>query len=399
MKQPPQLLTVSDLTRRIKRTLETGFSSLSVQGEISNFKWHTSGHLYFTLRDEYAQISAVMWRSRAADLQFVPEDGMRVVVSGRLNIYEIRGIYQVEVYGMRPLGLGELQLAFEQLKNKLAAEGLFNPDRKRPLPEYPSAIGLVTSHEGAALQDIIHVLRRRFPPVEVVLNPVRVQGTGAAAEIAEAIRDLNSYGNVDVVIVARGGGSLEDLWAFNEESVARAIASSEIPVVTGVGHEIDFTIADFVADVRAPTPSAAAELVVPDRRAVLDIVHNYWYTMHEFLHNMLNSQRNRVQHLLNSYSFNKPLELLRRENQRVDELQRTLSRSVSHCLQLAQTRVHTAEHRLAALRPQSVLKRGYAIVSKGDHLVGSKSELVPDDRITILFHDGKVRSTVTDTQS
>ncbi len=258
-----QVLSVSDITRQIKNSLELRFPRVWIQGEISNFKRHTSGHLYFTLKDEGAQISATMWRSRAGTLLFGPEDGMKVIARGGITVYPPRGSYQIDVDQLTPLGVGELQIAFERLKQKLVAEGLFDEGRKRPLPELPSRIGIITSETGAALHDIRTVLNRRFPAIEVLLIPVRVQGPGAAEEIASAVKDMNRYGKIDVMIVGRGGGSLEDLWAFNEEIVARAIYASEIPVVSAVGHEIDFTIADFVADLRAPTPSAAAEMVVP----------------------------------------------------------------------------------------------------------------------------------------
>jgi exodeoxyribonuclease VII large subunit len=272
MQNVRQALTVSDLTRKIKQILESGFPSIAVQGEISNLKRHSSGHLYFTMKDENAQLPCVMWRSRASVLSFMPEDGAKVIAGGRLTVYEVRGSYQLDVQSIRPLGVGELQAAFEQLKKKLEAEGLFDAARKRPLPEYPKRIGVVTSPSGAVLQDMKNVFRRRFPGVELIMIPVRVQGAGAAAEIAEAVDDMSGYASLDLVIVARGGGSLEDLWPFNEEIVARAIARCRVPVVSAVGHETDYTIADFVADVRAPTPSAAAEMVVPDRREILRIL-------------------------------------------------------------------------------------------------------------------------------
>ncbi|MBI4546997.1 MAG: exodeoxyribonuclease VII large subunit, partial [Ignavibacteriae bacterium] len=245
MNPEAKILTVSELTRRIKSVLETGFLDVSVQGEISNCKLHSSGHLYFTLKDESSQLQAVMWRGRVMNLFFTPQDGMKVIARGNITVYEVRGIYQIDVLQLQPLGTGELQLAFERLKQKLAAEGLFAPEHKKPLPGYPARIGIVTSPTGAAIQDILSIISRRNPAVEVILYPVRVQGSGAAEEIATAIRDFDRYGEIDVMIVGRGGGSLEDLWAFNEEIVARAIYDSKIPIISAVGHEIDFTIADF----------------------------------------------------------------------------------------------------------------------------------------------------------
>lgn len=387
--------TVTEITRRIKQVLEGGFASVVVEGEISNFKRHSSGHVYFTLKDEGAQLSAVLWRSRVAALRFAPEDGMKVVCSGRITVYEPRGNYQIDVQSMRPLGVGELQAAFERLKEKLAAEGLFDQARKKPLPPFPLRIGIVTSPTGAVLQDMRNVIGRRFPGVEVLLNAVRVQGPGAAEEIAVAIDDFNRYGEVDVLIVARGGGSLEDLWAFNEEIVARAIARSRIPVVSAVGHETDFTIADFVADLRAPTPSAAAELIVPDRREVLENVQNSWYRVRDAVRDIIQTQRDRIHNLLNSYAFNRPIDLLRQQSQRVDELERALVRNADHGYALITARHEALAGRLNALDPGLALQRGYAIVRKEGIIVSSRSLLRKSDQAEIEFRDGSVRSTIT----
>jgi len=273
---PPQrkIYSVSELSQQIRRLLEKEFLDVWVTGEISNLRAATSGHFYFTLKDETAQIRAVCFRTQARYLKFKPQDGISVIARGHLSIYEARGEYQLYVEYLEPAGLGALQLAFEQLKQKLAAEGLFDQARKKALPMLPSAVGIVTSPTGAVIRDIVRILRRRFSSMKVMLYPARVQGDGAAGDIAEAIRALNRQAAVDVIIVARGGGSIEDLWAFNEESVARAIAGSRIPVISAVGHETDFTIADFVADLRAPTPSAAAELVVHRKQDMLADVQN-----------------------------------------------------------------------------------------------------------------------------
>jgi len=264
--------SVSRLTLAIKDLLEGEFHSFWVEGQISNFRVPSSGHFYFTLKDEESQIRAVMFRSRNTLLRFLPEDGMQVICRGDLSVYPPRGEYQVIIDLMEPKGVGALQLAFEALKQRLAAEGLFDGDRKRPLPFLPRVVGIVTSPAGAAIRDIVKILWRRFPNLELVFCPVRVQGEGAAQEISEALKVMNEDGSADVIIVGRGGGSLEDLWAFNEEVVARAISASQIPVVSAVGHEIDFTIADFVADLRASTPSAAAEIVVPEKIALVQAV-------------------------------------------------------------------------------------------------------------------------------
>jgi len=388
------VLTVGEITRRIKAVLEMGFADVAIKGEISNFKHHSSGHFYFTLKDEEAQIAAVMWRSRNHTLYFTPQDGMKVIARGNVTVYENRGIYQIDVIRLEPLGVGELQIAFEKLKQKLTSEGLFEPSHKKPLPPYPERIGIVTSPTGAALQDILNILSRRFPALEVIVNPVRVQGPGAAEEIARAIRDFNEYGDVDVLIVGRGGGSLEDLWAFNEEVVARAIYDSRLPVVAAIGHEIDFTIADFVADLRAPTPSAAAEIVVHNHTELVDIVSNFHYTAKEILENRIASAKEKIRNLLRSYSFNRPFDVIRQHSQRLDELERTQARVMAHRLSLNQQHLLSLEHRLQALNPGAVLKRGYAIVRRQGEAVGRAERLRVGDEVDLQFHDASVPARV-----
>jgi exodeoxyribonuclease VII large subunit len=319
---------------------------------------------------------------------------MKVLVTGRITVYEVRGTYQIDVLTMRPVGEGELQIAFEQLKRKLDAEGLFDPEHKVPLPSYPESIGIVTSASGAALHDVLNVMSRRFPSVEVILSPVRVQGIGASLEIAGAIRDLNRYGLVDVILLTRGGGTLEDLWAFNEENVARAIHASSIPVMSAVGHEIDFTISDFVADARAPTPSAAAEMLVPERAAILETIGNNWYTIHDNVTAMLKNLKDTIKHLLGSYSFNRPLDLLRQTSQRVDELHRGMTSAINHRIALSRTVVASLDQRIKGLNPAMVLRRGYAMVLKNDRIVSSRRSLKQDDTVELRFHDGSVHSVV-----
>ncbi|HEY6951376.1 MAG TPA: exodeoxyribonuclease VII large subunit [Bacteroidota bacterium] len=389
MQEEKKVLSVSDITRQIKQSLETKFPRVWIQGEISNFKQHSSGHLYFTLKDEGAQISALMWRSRAENLAVVPEDGMKVIVRGAVTVYPPRGNYQIDCDQIQPVGVGELQLAFERLKKKLAAEGLFDQEHKRPIPEYPERIGIVTSETGAALQDIRSVLSRRFPSVEVILYPVRVQGVGAAEEIATAIGEMNRYGSIDVLIVGRGGGSLEDLWPFNEELVARAIYNSKIPVVSAVGHEVDFSIADFVADLRAPTPSAAAEMVVKDRSELIEVLGNMWYTISRNVEEKIASMRDTVGGLLSSYAFNRPKDLLRESSQRIDELDRGLVLGMNHLLAFAGQHRQALGQRLEALSPKAVLLRGYTIVRKQGTIITRSVDLKKDDVATIQFHDGE----------
>jgi exodeoxyribonuclease VII large subunit len=384
------VITITELTRQIKYSLESSFPRVWVEGEISNFKHHTSGHLYFTLKDEGAQLSAVMWRSRVSYLSFQPEDGMKVTARGSITVYPPRGNYQLDVEQIQPLGLGDLQRAFERLKQKLDAEGLFDAEHKKPIPEFPERIGLVTSETGAALQDIRSVLSRRQPSAEVILAPVRVQGAGAAEEIADAIKDMNQFGDIDVLIIGRGGGSLEDLWAFNEEIVARAIYASKIPIISAVGHEIDFSIADFVADLRAPTPSAAAELAVRDRTELLEDIGNLCYTMRDALDNQLAGLRDRTASVVRSYSFNRPKDLVREFSQRVDELERSLGISFAHVTRIVQQKYKSLRQQLQALNPAGVLKRGYAMVRREGRIVPRAALLDDGDEAEIQFHDGTV---------
>jgi exodeoxyribonuclease VII large subunit len=391
----PAQFTVTELTRHIKQVLETGFTSVVVVGEISNLKRHTSGHVYFTLKDDSAQLSAVLWRSRVPALSFMPQDGMKVIATGRITVYEVRGVYQIDVSSLKPLGVGELQIAFERLKEKLGAEGLFDAGRKKPLPEYPERIGLVTSRTGAVLHDMINVFRRRFPALTLVLVPARVQGAGAAEEIAGGIRDLNEYGRVDLIIIARGGGSLEDLWAFNEEAVARAIASSRLPVVSAVGHEVDFTIADFVADLRAPTPSAAAEMVVKDRSGILEILRDFAYTMREAVVFQLQQHRDTIHNLLKSHAFNRPVDLLHSHSQHIDELTRSMNAFAAHRYALAGSELKGVAQRLAALDPALTMKRGYTMIRNDGRIVGSASGVHSHDDVVIVFHDGDVPSKIS----
>jgi len=382
--------TVSELTRRIKGVLETSFTNVAVTGEISNFKRHSSGHIYFTLKDEGAQLSAVMWRGRSMNLFFTPQDGMKVIAIGNITVYEVRGQYQIDVIQLQPLGIGELQLAFERLKQKLAAEGLFDAEHKKTIPEYPERIGIVTSPTGAALQDILNILSRRFPAVEVILYPVKVQGEGAAQEIATAIQDFNKYGKIDVMIVGRGGGSLEDLWAFNEEIVARAIYNSKIPVISAVGHEIDFTISDFVADLRAPTPSAAAELVVKHQTEIIEYLRNFCYNIEQEIRNLIKSHKERIASLFQSYAFNRPFDIVRQFSQRIDELSRNIDRNILTTLNLNHQKLDSLIKRINSLNPTSVLERGYAMIYRDNKVIDRSYKLQSDDKIEIKFHDGNV---------
>ena len=341
--------SVSELTARIRDLLAAEFPDIWVGGEVSNCHEAQSGHLYFTLKDARAQVRCVCFRNQVRLLKFRPEDGLHVTVRGSVSVYEQRGEYQIYVEHIEPVGLGALQLAFEQLKKRLDAEGLFDEARKKPLPVLPRRIGLVTSPRGAAARDVVRILRRRFPNVHLILYPVRVQGEGAANDIVEAVKFFNAKQLVDVMILARGGGSLEDLWAFNEESVARAIAASAIPIISGVGHETDFTIADFVADMRASTPSAAAEIVVQTRQEFDRHLARLGQQIAQRMRYILLEWRQRVRELAAHRGFRRLEEFLRQYRQQSDELVGRLSVALRGRLDLVRRRLTTIETRLAAV--------------------------------------------------
>ena len=333
-----RILTVSELTGKVRDLLAKNFTDIWVEGEISNCHEAQSGHVYCTLKDDRAQIKMVCFKTQLRTMKFRLEDGLHVTVRGSLSVYESRGEYQIYVETIEPVGLGALQLAFEQLKKRLEAEGLFSAERKKPLPMLPNRIGLITSPSGAAVRDVIRILRRRFPNVCLTLYPVRVQGDGAAKEIVEALRHFNRRGTVDVIIVARGGGSIEDLWSFNEEIVARAIFASLIPIISGVGHETDFTIADFVADVRASTPSAAAELVVQTRREFDKHIADLRETLASLIRYRLLESSRRVHELAGRRGFRRPLDLLRQRRQRADEMTSRLAQGLRARLEQSRKR-------------------------------------------------------------
>ena len=391
----PDVYTVAEITRRIRRSIEEQFPTAWIVGEISNLARPRSGHIYFTLKDDRAQISAVMWRGVASRLRFELEDGMEVVVHGSLTVYEPRGSYQIICDRIQPRGLGALQLAFEQLKKKLDAEGLFAEERKRPLPFLPRRIGVVTSQSGAAIRDILRTIHNRYPGADVVLAPVRVQGTGAAAEIAHAIGNLNRLPGVDVLIVGRGGGSLEDLWAFNEEIVARAIHASAAPVISAVGHEVDFTIADFVADYRAATPTAAGEVVVPSREDLVADLDLAVTRLAAALRNRLELARGRLGGVETAYILRRPFDRIHQEAQRIDEITQTLARDARHRIGMLGQQLGSVAGRLDSLSPLKVLERGYSITLKPDgRAVRSSDDVQPGDTIRTRVARGEITSKV-----
>jgi exodeoxyribonuclease VII large subunit len=343
-----RVLTVSELTGKVRDLLAKNFTDIWVEGEISNCREAQSGHIYCTLKDDRAQIKMVCFKTQLRTMKFRPEDGLHVTVRGSLSVYESRGEYQIYVETIEPVGLGALQLAFEQLKKRLEAEGLFSQERKKLLPRLPSRIGLITSPRGAAVRDVVRVLRRRFPNVYLSVYPVRVQGDGASKEIVEAVRFFNRKTTVDVIIIARGGGSIEDLWSFNEEIVARAIFASAIPIISGVGHETDFTIADFVADVRASTPSAAAELVVQTRREFDKHIADLRETIASLIRYRLLEASRRVHELAGRRGFRRPLDLLRQQRQRADEMTSRLAQGLRSRLDQSRRRFTTAHVRIVS---------------------------------------------------
>lgn len=379
-----RIYTVAELNKYIRVILEDSFPAVWVEGELSNFIQHTSGHMYFSLKDAGAVLKCAMFSRSNAKLKFKPKDGMKAICFGRISVYEPRGDYQLIVEEIEPKGVGALQLAFQQLKEKLLKEGLFDERHKVPIPELPTSIGIVTSPTGAAIRDILNVTRRRFSNVEIIINPVRVQGEGSKDEIAAAIRLFNKMKNIDVMIVGRGGGSLEDLWAFNEEVVARAIYDSEIPVISAVGHEIDFTIADFVADLRAPTPSAAAELVIPKKEDLKNIIDTHATRLRNALTSKLDMLAQKLMTLKASYILRQPLNLVTQYEQMVDDLRKDIALRIEHLVKMRGESFNLLSHKLEALSPLSILNRGYSISARltdgkiiketGDVRIGDKVE-------------------------
>jgi exodeoxyribonuclease VII large subunit len=407
------VLTVSQLTEQLRSAVEERFPAIWVEGEISNFKIYGSGHAYFTLKDEGAQIRAVLFRNRTRRLRFEPADGQHVLAFGSLEVYAQRGEYQLVVELLEPRGLGALQLAFEQRKARLGAEGLFEAGRKRQLPRFPRKIGIATSPSGAALRDMLRVLGRRFAGLHIVIAPCRVQGEGATAEITQAIADLNALGDVDVIIVGRGGGSLEDLWAFNEEAVARAIAGSKVPVVSAVGHEVDFTIADFVADLRAPTPSAAAEVVVREKRGVAEALADVRLRLARAVARPLRDLERRVDqvrarldraadgvHRRAAYRVDlltsrlraaSPYARLSTDRHRLERLEARLHGAMTRRLVGNRHRLTAAAGRLGSLSPLAVLGRGYSLTRTPDgRIVRTAGQVAPGDPLSVLLHEGQL---------
>lgn len=444
--QKQKIFSVSELNHLVQKSLEEKFSNIWVEGEISNFRGvSNSGHCYFSIKDENAQVDIVSFRGVMSNLKFKLQDGLQILILGKVSLYTQRGRFQVIANIIEPKGAGALQLAFEQLKKKLEAEGLFDPSRKKLIPSLPQKIGIVTSPTGAAIKDILTVINRRFANVEILIYPVKVQGEGSKEEIAEAIRYLNeNHPELDVMLAGRGGGSIEDLWAFNEEIVARAIAASKIPVISCVGHEIDFTIADFVADLRAPTPSAAAELVVKNKTELVNTLKNLVSHLNRNIRSKLDFFSEQIRGIARSSAFLKPHEIFENQIQNLDDLMEKLSRTFEKevreqhnklailkskidllspgsvlkerekFLKPQLDRLNNAVHKkirqlqdglkisagqLDALSPLAVLGRGYAIVWSlpENKILKSASEVSANDRIRIRLHEGEIKATVEET--
>lgn len=437
-----QSITVSELTGRIKSVLESDFQFVQVTGEISNFKHHSSGHFYFALKDENAQINALMWNSLNKALSFKPADGMKVIVKGRVTVYPKRGSYQIDVLDMRIAGVGDIFLAFEQLKEKLRKEGLFDKSHKKPLPQFPERVVIITSETGAALQDFYRIAARRYPVINLFLINSKMQGAEAAMELISALETANDRKySADVIVLARGGGSVEDLWVFNDESLARAIFRSNVPVLSAIGHEVDFTIADFVADVRAPTPSAAAEMILPDiselrrdvddlddsltadinaklnrlRKAIDSIEMNYHFrkpaermkdlqvllkTIEEGMRSALSSRismlKMRLDNIENSYHFKKPADTLGNAGKKLDEIKSKLLQRVSAGLKDCRRSLDSAASLLGSYNPENVLKRGFAMVSKNGNVVQRNASIEKGDLVGIRFFDGSSNAIINE---
>jgi exodeoxyribonuclease VII large subunit len=391
-----KFFTVSQITRKIRASLECNFSNVSILGEISNVRKPGSGHVYLTLKDKSSQLQAVVFRNIANKIKFELKDGMEVISFGSVTVYEPRGQYQLIINKIEPKGIGALQLAFQQLKEKLEKEGLFDQTHKKPIPFIPQKIGIVTSPTGAAIKDILNIIDRRFANIEILIYPVKVQGEGAAQEIAEAIIELNALTDIDVIIAGRGGGSLEDLWAFNEEVVARSIYNSRIPVISAVGHEIDLTIADLVADKRALTPSEAGELVVPRKDLLLDMLEKLNTRLLQSLTGKLRLSKERLVRVANSYAMKQPFDRLRRWQQRLDEFAQRLNINITHALNTEREKLSGIAGKLESLSPLNVLKRGYTITTR---LEDNKSlrevkGLNKGDKVKTNFSKGSVISTI-----
>ncbi|EJO5346991.1 exodeoxyribonuclease VII large subunit [Clostridium botulinum] len=385
-------LTVSQLNRYVKNTLDADFilNNAHVKGEISNLKIHSSGHIYFSLKDEGSKINCVMFKSYAYNLKFVPENGMNVLVDGNVSVYEREGAYQLYVKNIKREGIGDLYIAFEKLKEKLKQEGLFDDTHKKEIPRFPKKIGVITSPTGAAIRDIINVTKRRNKGVHLLIYPALVQGNNASKTLIEGINILNKVKDVDIIILARGGGSIEELWAFNDEELAYAVYNSTKPIITGVGHETDFTIVDFASDKRAPTPSSAAEIAVFDREALIKEILNYKYNIESSIENIIKEKRNYLNLLRHNVESNNPYKIIVNEYKNIDNLKELLNMKIQKKLNKEKNNLGRLSSLLEAHNPLNVLKKGYTLVEdEKNNLITKKEDLKKLNKINITFKDGK----------
>ena len=391
--------TITEINDGVARLIESGNTLVWVEAEVSNFRRASSGHCYFKLKDDQCQVSAIIWRSTYAKFDFEPEDGMAVTAVASLRVYKKNGTYQLDVHRMQPAGIGALFAAFEKLKKKLEKEGLFDTAHKKPLPKTVATLGVITAKGGAAVRDIIKVIAKRSPQTTIVLHDVPVQGEHAPARLAAAVENMNAYGTVDCIIIGRGGGSVEDLWAFNDEGLARTIFASDIPVISAVGHEIDFTIADFVADVRAPTPSAAAEMVVPDqqenRRYFDGLRQRFTTSVLRYFTGIFDTYRR----IATSTAMRKPVRMIEDARQEIDEARERQMRALAHLYEKRKRSLRHAAAQLQALSPLAVLSRGYSVVEGANgKAVKDAAQLSPNERVALRFHKGRASAEVKDVQ-
>lgn len=395
-KKTPRIYTVSELTQDIKLILESSFDYVWVEGEVSDISKIATGTVFFTFKDERAQLKCVLFFNTALNLKFQIKNGMKLILFGHLGVYEPKGAYQLYVDKIEPKGIGSLQLALEQLKEKLQKDGLFDPAHKKPLPYLPYCIGIITSPSGAAIKDILNVLDRRFRDIEIIIYPVRVQGEGAKEDIVQAIKDFNRFGSVEVIILTRGGGSIEDLWAFNEEIVARAIYNSKIPIISAVGHERDVTIADLVADLRAPTPSVAAELVLPKREDLKLSIDDYLGRLNFNIKHILEITTSQLKSLYKKLELLNPLLKIPHYKQRIDDVYKQMEISMKNFVKLKTAQFQKMIEKLETLSPLSILSRGYSITFKlpGEEIIKDAKSLEKGNLIKTRVHKGEIISAV-----
>jgi exodeoxyribonuclease VII large subunit len=386
-----EILSVSEITGLIRHTLEENFSEVNIIGEISNFKAHISGHWYFTLKDANAQVSCTMWKGINNYVFFTPQDGMKIIISGKLTVYPPRGSYQIDVRSMKPAGIGELQAAFEKLKQKLASEGLFDEVNKKQIPKFPVKIGIVTAIDGAAFQDMKSIAARRYPIVELVIASCKVQGDKASDEIVDRVNLLNNQSDIDIIIVGRGGGSLEDLWAFNEETVARAIFNSRIPVISAVGHETDFTIADFVADLRAPTPSAAMELATPDVNELFAFIREFSYYFQEKMLKIISNYRSIIDQVVSSYGFRLPQNLIKNKIQNLDNMHYRFQNNFENKLSQLKNRLALLNNIIETSNVDHILKKGFVIIRQEGKYITRSYKIIREKSFDMKFYDGEIK--------